>query len=257
MPHGIEISNGNNSEQARGKECARAPGRKEALADRRLLRLVQASLLKNALEAISDLFSNASLNFSGTGLELQAMDTSRVALILRADAFDHYHCDRDLSMGLNLADMANKDDIITIKADDVTFTFQSPAPGIRVPGHSPHALCNKLSCFGDRDTPFPSPALVVIKVDKERIEFFTVGTKWEVKNCLQAHPNRSQAKRTYHYRNERTGFPGLWPEVHELLLQVTIRLSSELPAVFEYKIAVAEMGYIRYYMWPMKDEMQN
>jgi len=43
--------------------------------------------------------------------------------------------------------------------------------------------------------------------------------------------------------------------------QVTISLSSELPVVFEYKIA--EMGYIRYYVVPMiempneGDEMQN
>jgi proliferating cell nuclear antigen len=43
--------------------------------------------------------------------------------------------------------------------------------------------------------------------------------------------------------------------------QVTISLSSKLPAVFEYKIA--EMGYIRYYVVPWTemqnegDEMQN
>jgi len=58
-------------------------------------------------------------------------------LLLRAEAFDHYLCDRGLSMGLNLAGMAkafcctNNDDIITIKAeedwsDTVTFTFESP-----------------------------------------------------------------------------------------------------------------------------------
>ena len=38
--------------------------------------------------------------------------------------------------------------------------------------------------------------------------------------------------------------------------QVTISLSSKLPAVVEYKIA--EMGYIRYYMLPREEvNMQN
>ena len=104
------------------------------------LRLVQATLFKNVVEALSDLFSTAHFNSSRTGLELQAKDTSRVVLImllLRAEAFDHYLCDRGLSMGLNLAGMAkafcctNNDDIITIKADDgsdtVTFMFESPS----------------------------------------------------------------------------------------------------------------------------------
>ena len=43
-------------------------------------------------------------------------------------------------------------------------------------------------------------------------------------------------------------------KVSTLSDQVTISLSSELPAVFEYKIV--EMGYIRYYMMP-RIEMQN
>jgi proliferating cell nuclear antigen len=106
------------------------------------LRLVQAASLKNVLEALSvlDLSSEVNFEFSGTGFELQAMDTSGaalVALLLRADAFNHYLCDRDLSMGLNLADMANvfrcanNDDILTIKVDGcpdtVMFVFESPS----------------------------------------------------------------------------------------------------------------------------------
>ncbi|RLN25134.1 hypothetical protein C2845_PM07G32080 [Panicum miliaceum] len=104
------------------------------------LRLVQATFFKNVLEALSDLFIEAHFDFSRTGLELQAIDINRVALVLRAEAFNHYLCDHGLSMGLNLADMAkafryaNNDDIITIKAeedwtDTVTFTFESLEDG--------------------------------------------------------------------------------------------------------------------------------
>jgi proliferating cell nuclear antigen len=104
------------------------------------LRLVQGSLLKKVLEAIKDLVNDANFDCSGTGFSLQAMDSSHVALVallLRSEGFEHYRCDRNLSMGMNLTNMAKmlrcagNDDIITIKADDgsdtVTFMFESPS----------------------------------------------------------------------------------------------------------------------------------
>ncbi|GBG70728.1 hypothetical protein CBR_g8027 [Chara braunii] len=102
-------------------------------------RLIQGSLLKKVLEAIKDLVTDANFDCSATGFSLQAMDSSHVALVallLRGEGFDHYRCDRNISMGMNLNNMAKmlkcagNDDIITIKADDegntVTFMFESP-----------------------------------------------------------------------------------------------------------------------------------
>ena len=49
---------------------------------------------------------------------------SLVALLLRADGFDHFRCDRNISLGINLTSMGkvlkccNNDDIVTLKADD-------------------------------------------------------------------------------------------------------------------------------------------
>ena len=104
------------------------------------LRLVQGSLLKKVLEAIKDLVTDANFDCSSTGFSLQAMDSSHVALVallLRSEGFEHYRCDRNISMGMNLTSMAKmlkcagNDDIITIKADDggdsVTFMFESPS----------------------------------------------------------------------------------------------------------------------------------
>ncbi|MBA0609302.1 hypothetical protein Godav_021379 [Gossypium davidsonii] len=104
------------------------------------LRLVQGSLLKKVLEAIKDLVNDANFDCSATGFSLQAMDSSHVALVallLRSEGFEHYRCDRNISMGMNLGNMskmlkcAGNDDIITIKADDgsdtVTFMFESPS----------------------------------------------------------------------------------------------------------------------------------
>lgn len=103
------------------------------------LRLTEAGLLKKVLESIKDLVNDANFDCSATGFSLQAMDSSHVALVsllLRSDAFEHYRCDRSISMGMNLGNMAkmlrcaSNDDIVTIKADDgsdtVTFMFESP-----------------------------------------------------------------------------------------------------------------------------------
>ena len=52
------------------------------------------------------------------------MDSSHVSLVamqLRSDGFEHYRCDRNLSMGMNLGNMAKmlkcaaNDDIVTMK----------------------------------------------------------------------------------------------------------------------------------------------
>lgn len=104
------------------------------------LRLVQGSLLKKVLEAIKELVNDANFDCSATGFSLQAMDSSHVALVallLRSEGFEHYRCDRNISMGMNLNNVskmlkcAGNDDIITLKADDgsdtVTFMFESPS----------------------------------------------------------------------------------------------------------------------------------
>ncbi|KAE8799112.1 proliferating cellular nuclear antigen [Hordeum vulgare] len=61
------------------------------------------------------------------------MDSSHVALVallLRSEGFEHYRCDRNLSMGMNLGNMAKmlrcagSDDIITIKPA----TAPTPSP---------------------------------------------------------------------------------------------------------------------------------
>lgn len=101
-------------------------------------RLVASNTIKKVLDAIKDLLTEATFDCSDTGIQLQAMDNSHVSLvslILKSDGFDKYRCDRNISMGMNLANMAkifksaNNDDTVTMKAQDnadtVTFMFES------------------------------------------------------------------------------------------------------------------------------------
>jgi len=103
-------------------------------------RLDQGSVLKKILESIKDLVSESNFDCSNDGISLQAMDSSHVslvALLLRADGFKEYRCDRNISLGINLTSMskilkcAGPEDVVTLKANDngdtVTFMFESPS----------------------------------------------------------------------------------------------------------------------------------
>ena len=92
-------------------------------------RIAQGSLLKKLIEAVKDLVTEANFDCSASGIALQAMDSSHVSLVamqLKAEGFDHYRCDREMSIGMNMASLskilkcANNDDIITLKAEDVS-----------------------------------------------------------------------------------------------------------------------------------------
>ena len=127
-------------------------------------RMTEGGMLKKITEAMKDLVTEANFDCSTTGISLQAMvrrrtrarcqaslapcvsgcatrserradcwrspllqdssHVSLVALLLRADGFDHYRCDRNISLDINLTSMGkvlkccNNDDIVTLKSDD-------------------------------------------------------------------------------------------------------------------------------------------
>ena len=98
-------------------------------------------LMKGLLEAVKDLLSTVSWNFSSSGIKFEAMDTPHVSLVsvyLAAEGFDNYRCDRSITMGMDLRTMSkilkcgDNEDTITIKFNDaipdyVSFTLVSPS----------------------------------------------------------------------------------------------------------------------------------
>ncbi|CAK9173605.1 unnamed protein product [Ilex paraguariensis] len=218
------------------------------------------------------------------------MDSSHVALVallLRSEGFDHYRCDRNLSMGMNLGNMAKmlkcagNDDIITIKADDgsdsITFMFESPTQDkiadfemklmdidsehlgipeaeyeaiVRMPSTEFARICKDLSTIGDT---------VVISVTKEGVKFSTrgdIGTANIV--CRQNTSVDKPEEATIIEMQEPVSltfalrYMNSFTKATPLANQVTISMSSDLPVVVEYK--VAEMGYIRFYLAPKIEE---
>jgi proliferating cell nuclear antigen len=254
------------------------------------LRLVQGSLLKKVLESIKELVTDANFDCSSTGFSLQAMDSSHVALVallLRSEGFEHYRCDRNLSMGMNLNNMAKmlkcagNDDIITIKADDgsdtVTFMFESPTQDkisdfemklmdidsehlgipeaeyhaiVRMPSAEFARICKDLSSIGDT---------VVISVTKEGVKFSTKGDIGSANIvCRQNTSVDKPDDATVIEMNEPVAlqfalrYMNSFTKATPLSNTVTISLSNELPVVVEYKIA--EMGYVRFYLAPKIEE---
>ena len=84
---------------------------------------------------------------------------SLVALLLRADGFDHFRCDRNISLGINLTSMGkvlkccNNDDIVTLKADDQADVSSAlcGVVGTVLPGcmrsHLPDSMLPCLQCL--------------------------------------------------------------------------------------------------------------
>ena len=101
-------------------------------------RLEQGVLLKKIVEAIKELVTSVNIDVNPSGISVQAMDSSHVALVsltLKEDGFQNFRCDRAMTLGLNITNLAKimkcagNDDIITLKAEEepstITFIFES------------------------------------------------------------------------------------------------------------------------------------
>lgn len=101
-------------------------------------RLAEAAILKRLLDAIKELVADANFECNETGVHLQAMDNSHVALVsvlLAAEGFKKYRCDRPMPLGVNLGSLtkvlkcAKDDDMCKLQAldnaDILSLTYES------------------------------------------------------------------------------------------------------------------------------------
>ncbi|KAH7537502.1 hypothetical protein FEM48_Zijuj03G0099700 [Ziziphus jujuba var. spinosa] len=218
---------------------------------------------------------------------------SVMEFFLHSEGFDHYHCDRNLSFAMNLHNLAKilncaaDDDILTIQAqgdgvaaDSITFTLESPNQdkvskfetkvkkidsqqfGIpstkyqaifRMPSSEFARICMDLSNIADT---------VVISVTKEAVKFSTRGDIGAATiACIQNTAVDKVEEATLIAVDEPVGltfalkYMSFFTKATPLADQVTISLSSDQPAVVEYKMA--EMGHIRFYLAPKIEEMNT
>ncbi|CAC5378999.1 proliferating cell nuclear antigen-like [Mytilus californianus] len=256
-------------------------------------RLVQGSLLKKVLEAVKDLLSEAIFDCSSTGIALQAMDSSHVSLVslnIRSDGFETYRCDRNLSMGMNLATMskilkcAGNDDVITMKASDnadtVTFMFESQnnekvsdyemklldidaeqlgipdteySSVVKLPSGEFQRICRDLSQFGDS---------VVICCTKEGVKFSTSGDTGSGNIKLAQNSSSDKEEEAVIIEMNQAvsltfalRYLNYFAKATPLSPQVCLSMSQDVPLVVEYKIA--DMGFLKYYLAPKIEEQDE
>jgi len=255
-------------------------------------RLNQGRIFKQLIESIKDLVQDANIDCTEDDISIQAMDSSHVSLVavtLRHSGFDHYRCDRPISLGLNSANMskilkcAGNDDEITLKAEDtadsLTLMFESPKQDriadfelklmdidseqlgipntqykstIKMPSGEFQRIIRDLQVLGDT---------CVISCNKEGVRFSVTGDLGtgnvlvRTNATLEKEEDRviidmdEPVELTFALR-----YLNFFTKATALGPSVVISMSPEVPIVVEYPIE--GLGDIKFYLAPKIDETE-
>jgi len=90
-------------------------------------RLVNGIVFKQIIDSIANLVNDVNVDCSKEEISIQCLDSAHVSLVsvsLSCAVFEHYRCDRALTLGFNTANMMKimkmmgKDDVLILKAED-------------------------------------------------------------------------------------------------------------------------------------------
>jgi len=249
-------------------------------------RLEQADLLKKVVDAIKDLVQDCNFDCNDSGLALQAMDNSHVALVsmmLKAESFSPYRCDRNVALGVNLTSLtkvlraAQGEDILTLKAEDapdvLNLVFESSesdrlseydlklmdidqehlgipdteyAATITMPSTEFKRICVDLMALSES---------VSIEASKDGVKFSCAGDIGNGAVTLRSHNNVEKPE--LNVEIELTEPVSLTFSLKYLVnfckaaglsKSVKLCLSNEVPLLVEY--ALAGSSYLRFYLAP-------
>merc|ERR1719453_2315051 len=92
--------------------------------------LAEAIILKKIIDSIKDLVTDVNIDATPSGMSIQAMDSSHVALVsltLGGNGFESYRADRPMTLGVSISNLAkvlklagNEDRIILRAEEDAT-----------------------------------------------------------------------------------------------------------------------------------------
>uniref|UniRef100_A0A060T0G1 DNA sliding clamp PCNA n=1 Tax=Blastobotrys adeninivorans TaxID=409370 RepID=A0A060T0G1_BLAAD len=99
----------------------------------------QAGLFKKVVEAIREMVKDCNFDCSDTGIAVQAVDSSHIALVslmLGSEAFSSFRSDRSMTLGMNVESLnkllkaGGNEDILTLRAEDksnsLSIVFEDP-----------------------------------------------------------------------------------------------------------------------------------
>ncbi|XP_055350461.1 proliferating cell nuclear antigen-like [Paramacrobiotus metropolitanus] len=255
-------------------------------------KLDSASVFKKVIDAIKDLIGDTSWDCTNTGMSLQSMDSSHVALVnvlMRSEGFDSYKCSRNISMGISLNSMAKvlkcagNEDSITISHDSnsnvVSFAFHNLEAEraaefelklmnidtehlgipeteydciIKLPSLELKRICQDLTQFGDS---------VNIACAKSEVKFETTGDIGKGNIRLAARKlSKAEQEITIEMENPVSlifaiKYLNFFTRATPLSDTVRLCMSNNHPLCIEYPLP--SIGYIRYYLAPKLEDTEE
>lgn len=253
-------------------------------------RLIDGHILKNLIESIKDLVNDANLDCSEEDISIQCMDSSHVSLVsvsLNAQAFEHFRCDRPLSLGFNTGNlskifkMMGKDDVVVLKAEDepdnLTMMFEGTKTDtiadfelklmeidneqlgipdtpykctIAMPSAEFQRIIRDLQVLGDACT---------ISCTKEGVRFTVTGSIGTGNILTRANSTAEKDDDKVEIDMEEPvelsfalRYLNFFTKATPLSGRVILSMSPEVPVVVEYPIA--DIGFIKFYLAPKIDE---
>jgi len=249
-------------------------------------RLEQANLLKKVVDAIKDLVQDCNFDCNDSGIALQAMDNSHVALVsmmLKSESFSPFRCDRNIALGINLTSLtkvlrcAQNEDILTLKAEDapdvVNLVFEDAktdrmseydiklmdidqehlgipdteyAATVAMPSSEFQRICRDLSALSES---------VSIEATKDGVKFACSGDIGNGTISLRSHTNvEDESKNVDIQLSEPVALTFSlkylvnFCKASGLSDQVKLCLSNEVPLLVEYSLQ--NNSYLRFYLAP-------
>ncbi|ETO31853.1 hypothetical protein RFI_05259 [Reticulomyxa filosa] len=255
--------------------------------------LIQGELFRKLIASVQDLVQDGNFMCDANGISLQGMDSSHVALValaLKKEGFVEYRCDRDVTLGINFANLAKMlkcmgaKDRLSIRAQDegdsASFVFESEDSSrvsnfelklmqidqeqlgvpetqykavIRMPSSEFQRICKDLSAIGDT---------VSISVTKEAVKFSVGGDigsgDMSLRQSESGDVDGDDSEKVMIeleepvQQNFALRYLNNFTKATALSKTVTLSLGTDMPLVTEYKMD--NLGSIRYYLAPKIDE---
>ncbi|PNH34549.1 hypothetical protein VD0002_g1696 [Verticillium dahliae] len=250
-------------------------------------KLEQADILKKVVDAIKDLVQDCNFDCNDSGIALQAMDNSHVALVsmmLKAEAFSPYRCDRNIALGVNLTSLtkvlraANSTDQLTLKAEDapdsLSLTFENGqdrfseydlklmdidqehlgipdtdyAATITLPSNEFRRICVDLSAMSES---------VTIEANKDGVKFSSNGDIGNGAVTLRSHQNVDSPQTNVEIALTEPvtltfslKYLVNFCKASGLSTSVKLCLSNEVPLLVEYPLTGEGGSFLQFYLAP-------
>lgn len=251
-------------------------------------KLGEAKVFKLIVDAMKELLTEANLDCSKSGISLQTLDSSHVALcslLLRSEGFQGYRCDVNTTFGLQMASLSkvlkvcdSKDRLelsaidqgdqlnikfegdkrvsdFSLKLMDIDMEHLGIPPTeyqatVRMPSAEFQRIVRDMNTMGES---------CVIGVTKEGVKFSVSGDSGTGNIMLKADTNSDKEKELVAIQMEQPvemtfalQYLNMFTKATPLCDTVTLSMAPGVPVVIEY--GIDDIGYIRYYLAPKIDD---